>query len=94
MSNTKKVLQLMDKLIAKHPDIQTDLTTLIDLVASDRNSKSVESASKPVKAKRPLSAYNKFVKDNYSKVTDNEPKQRLGILAQMWKQSPQNPKNK
>jgi hypothetical protein len=40
-----------------------------------------------VKAKREPSAYNKFVKENYSKVADLDKKERFTQLSKMWKES-------
>jgi len=39
------------------------------------------------KSSRPLSAYNKFIKDNYSKSTHLDSKQRMKYLAGLWKDS-------
>ena len=41
----------------------------------------------PNKPKRPLSDYNKFVKENYPKVRDKPIKERLKLLSVMWKEN-------
>ncbi len=46
-----------------------------------------EEEVKKVKAKREPSAYNKFVKENYSKVKDLDRKERFSALSKMWKES-------
>lgn len=42
---------------------------------------------KMVGGKKPLSAYNKFVKDNYSKSTHLPVKERLAYIAGLWANS-------
>jgi len=39
----------------------------------------------PNKPKRPLSEYNKFVKEHYHKVRDKPIKERLKLLSVMWR---------
>ena len=39
----------------------------------------------PNKAKRPLSDYNKFVKEHYPTVKDKPVKERLKLISEMWK---------
>ena len=42
---------------------------------------------KELKKKREPSAYNKFVKENYSKVADLDRKERFSALSKLWKES-------
>jgi hypothetical protein len=44
-------------------------------------------AVKKPKTKRKPSAYNTFIKANYQKATHLPPKERLGFLAKMWRES-------
>ena len=46
-----------------------------------------EEVVKELKKKREPSAYNKFVKENYSKVADLDRKERFTQLSKMWKES-------
>lgn len=46
-----------------------------------------EEVVKELKKKREPSAYNKFVKENYSKVADLDRKERFSALSKLWKES-------
>jgi hypothetical protein len=56
-------------------------------VASSSMGHVVGGKAKKTKGIRPLSAYNKFIKENYSKSTHLDSKQRMKYLAGLWKDS-------
>ena len=59
-------------------------TKIVEVPVADSDEEVVEVAKKVKKTKRPPSAYNVFVKQNYPSVKHPPAKTRLGEIAKLW----------
>ena len=66
--------------------LQSQTAPIVEEVKEEIKEEVVKEVKK-VKAKREPSEYNKFVKENYSKVADLDRKERFSALSKLWKES-------